>query len=82
MVTLAITSLGVEPDLGVLRADDATPSPVLIDGFLSGLQRMFFVAAGVVLAAALFSVWRGPPAVRRREDARPGAVGARTRDDT
>ena len=59
MVTLSITSLGMDPNLGPLRSDTQTASPLLIDAFVTGLRRTFLVSAGIVGVAAILSMSRG-----------------------
>ena len=59
LITLAITNVGLEADLGALREKDTTPSPLLIDSFVSGLHRVFFVFTGVALLTAALSLLRG-----------------------
>ena len=53
VVTLGITSMGVEPDIGVFREEGAVPAPRLVDGFVAGLGNAYLVAAGIIAAAGL-----------------------------
>jgi EmrB/QacA subfamily drug resistance transporter len=73
IVTLGITSLGIDADIGLLREEGATSNPVLIDGFVKGLERVFLVGAGVAGLAALCSLLGGR---RRSEAAAPEAAMA------
>ena len=75
IVTLSITSLGVEPDLGILREEGAAANPLLVQGFVSGLRQTFLISAGIVALAALASAFRG---ARRVESLQPAtaSVGA------
>ena len=59
VVTLGITSLGIDADIGLLREEGATSNPVLIEGFVKGLERAFFVGAGIGGLAALCSLVGG-----------------------
>ena len=92
VVTLGITSMGVEPDIGVFREEGAIPDPRLVDGFVAGLSNTYFVAVGIIAAAGLLIVagmprrrrpsGQGPPAeqtavpVTAAAPDRPGGTGA------
>lgn len=54
VLTMAITSIGAEPDLGVLRTEGAAAHPLLSQGFVDGMRLSYKVQAGIaVLACAL-----------------------------
>ena len=74
VVTLGITSMGVEPDIGVFREEGAIPDPRLVHGFVAGLSNTYFVAVGIIAAAGLLIV-AGMP--RRRRPS--GALSQRER---
>ena len=59
VVTQAITSFGIDADLGLLRNGGGEASPLLIDGFITGLRRAYLVAGAILLTAALVSASRG-----------------------
>ena len=63
VITLGITTMGVEPDIGVFREEGAVPDPRLVDGFVAGLSNAYLVAAGLITAAGLLIVTGMP---RRR----------------
>ncbi len=86
VVTLAITNLGVEPDLGALRDPTRTPDPLLVRGFINGMHYTYYVSAGAMAVAALCSLARGPrpagagrsaPAAAATGTARPSTPVAR-----
>lgn len=60
VVTMGITGMGVEPDIGVFREEGAIPDPRLVSGFVTGLSHAYIVAVGVVLLAGV-TVLRGMP---------------------
>ncbi len=59
VVTVGITSVGIDADIGLLREEGATPNPLLIEGFVKGLERAFFIGAGIAGLAALCSLLGG-----------------------
>ena len=68
VVTLGITSMGVEPDIGVFREEGAVPDPRLVDGFVAGLGNAYLVAAGIIAAAGL-AIVTGMPGRRSGQGA-------------
>lgn len=56
VITLGITNMGVDPDIGVFREEGAIPDARLVDGFVAGLSNTYFVAAGIIAAAGLLIV--------------------------
>jgi len=56
VITLGITNMGVQPDIGVFREEGAIPDPRLVDGFVAGLSNTYFVAAGIIASAGLLIV--------------------------
>ena len=63
VITLGITTMGVDPDIGVFREEGAVPDPRLVDGFVAGLSNTYLVAAGLITAAGILIVTGMP---RRR----------------
>ncbi len=66
VVTLAITRLGVEPNLGALRDPARTADPLLVRGFVDGMRHTYFVSAALLGVGAVLSLVRGArPAAAR-----------------
>ncbi len=56
IVSIAITSFGIEPDIGALRDEVKEPSRLLIDGFITGMQRVYLFGAAMSGMAAILSL--------------------------
>ncbi len=61
IVSVAITSLGVEADIGAFRDETREASPQLIEGFVAGLHRVYYFGAAAAAGAALLSLTRQRP---------------------
>lgn len=58
IVSLAIAAVGVEADIGAFRDETRAASPQLIDGFVTGFQRVYYFGAATTAGAALLSLSR------------------------
>ena len=73
VITLAITSLGVAPDIGLLRDEGATSNPLLVNGFVTGMRKVYLVFAGMMALGALLSVVPASRPAERAAERRPVA---------
>ena len=71
LLAVGIRALGVEPDLGPLRDPDVVANPALIAGFVDGLRMTLRVAAALLIAGAILSLFKPAP---RPEEAEGEAV--------
>ena len=67
IVSVAITGLGIEADIGALRDEAQEPSPLLIDGFVTGIQRVFLFGAAMAATAAILSLTKRSGVATRSE---------------
>ena len=82
IITVAITNLGVDADIGALRDPAKGASPLLIQGFVDGMRNAYLVSAGVVAIAVVCSFARGPRAAASVEGrAGPRGVEAAGEED-
>lgn len=70
VITLAVTSLGIQPDIGALRKEGAAVDPLLIQGFVHGMQRMYLITAALIGVGGFLSFL---PAHGRASEARQEA---------
>ena len=69
VVSVAIAALGVEADIGALGDEAREPSPQLIDGFVTGMQRVYYFGAAMSGVAALLSLTRRPTRLAKTQEA-------------
>ena len=69
VVSVAIAALGVEADIGALGDEAREPSPQLIEGFVTGMRRVYYFGAAMSGVAALLSLTRRPTRLAKTQEA-------------